>query len=66
MEMVKTRLIPLAALVLLACSCQYEYEYSWEKYRMDGHRTGVTAPTAENVDKALGVVNGDTYTIVAT
>ncbi len=62
MEMVQARLIPLAALVLLACSCQYEYEYSWEKYRMDGHRTGVTAPTAENVDKALGVVNGDTYT----
>lgn len=44
----------------MAASCQYEY--SWEKYRMDGHRTGVTAPNAENIPAALGVVNGDAYT----
>ena len=50
----------LAAVALLACSCQYEY--SWEKYRMDGHRTGVTAPTADNVAQALGAVEGDSYT----
>lgn len=60
MEMVQTKVIALAAFVLLACSC--EYRYSWEKYRMDGHRTGVTVPGAENVAAALGTVDGDTYT----
>jgi len=60
--MVKARLIPLAVAVLLCASCQYSYEYSWQKYRMDGHRTGVIAPSADNVPEALGVVEGDTYT----
>ena len=61
--MVKARLISLLALAALTCaSCQYSYEYSWQKYRMDGHRTGVTAPSADNVPEALGVVSGDVYT----
>ncbi len=60
--MVKARLIPLAALVLLCASCQYEYEYSWQKYVMDGHRTGVKAPSADNVPETLGVIEGGTYT----
>lgn len=60
MEMVQAKVITLAALVLLASSC--EYQYSWEKYRMDGHRTGVTVPGAENPAAALGTVDGDTYT----
>ena len=60
MEMVKTKVIALAAVALLACSC--EYTYTWEKYRMDGHRTGVTAPSADNVDAALGVVDSLGYT----
>ena len=60
--MVKARLIPLAALVLLCASCQCDYEYSWQKYRMDGHRTGVVAPSADNVPEALGVIEGSTYT----
>ena len=57
--MVQTKLIALTACVLMACSCQYEY--SWERYRMDGHRTGVTAPNADNVASALGVVNDSLY-----
>lgn len=57
--MAQTKLIALAALALLACSC--EYTYTWEKSRMDGHRTGVTAPNAENVPQALGTVNDSTY-----
>ena len=61
--MVKARLISLLALAALTCaSCQYSYEYSWQKYRMDGHRTGVTAPSADNVPEALGVIRGDVYT----
>ena len=47
------------AAVLVLCSC--EYQYSWQKYRMDGHRTGVVAPSADNVDTALGTIDGDTY-----
>ena len=57
--MVQAKVIALAALVLLASSC--EYRYSWEKYRMDGHRTGVTVPTADNVDRALGTVDDAGY-----
>ncbi len=30
---------------------------TWEKVAMDGHRTGVTAPSADNVPEALGVVD---------
>ena len=60
--MVKARLILLAALALICASCQYSYEYSWQKYRMDGHRTGVIAPSADNVPEALGVIEGSTYT----
>ena len=60
--MAKARLIALAALVLLGTSCQYEYEYSWQKYVMDGHRTGVKAPAADNVPETLGVIEGSTYT----
>jgi 2',3'-cyclic-nucleotide 2'-phosphodiesterase (5'-nucleotidase family) len=56
---VETKIIALSVAVLLACSC--EYTYTWEKHRMDGHRTGVTAPTAETVDQALGTVNDSTY-----
>ncbi len=58
--MAQTRLIALAALTLLACSC--EYSYSWQKSVMDGHRTGVSAPAADNVPAALGTLSGDTYT----
>ena len=57
--MVETKIIALTAAVLLACSC--EYTYTWEKSRMDGHRTGVTAPNAETVAQALGTVDDSTY-----
>ena len=57
--MVQTKVIALVAAVLAVCSC--EYRYSWQKYRMDGHRTGVVAPSADNVDTALGTIDGDTY-----
>ena len=57
--MVKAKVIALAALTLLACSCRHEY--SWQKYRMDGHRTGVSVPTADNVTEALGTVNDSIY-----
>lgn len=57
--MVKTEIITALALSLLACSCSGGM--SWEKFVMDGHRTGVTAPNADNVAEALGTVNDSSY-----
>lgn len=35
--------------------------FSWSRSRMDGSRTGVTCPGADNVDEALGRVDGRLY-----
>lgn len=35
--------------------------YSWKRTLMDGSRTGVTAPGANNVTEALGTVRGNIY-----
>lgn len=59
MEMVKTKIITAGLLSLLLCSCGRTY--TWEKFVMDGHRTGVTAPNAGNVTRALGRVNDSCY-----
>ena len=59
MEMVQAKVMSAAVLVLLACSCGPGM--SWTKYDMDGHRTGVTAPNADNVAEALGSVNDSCY-----
>lgn len=57
--MAKTIIMRKILLVLtvlpLLLSCQHGM--TWEKLSMDGHRTGVTAPTADNVPEALGVVD---------
>lgn len=58
--MVQTKLVVLAAALLAAASCAPSY--SWQKYKMDGHRTGVTVPTAKNVAGALGTVEDGVYT----
>lgn len=60
MEMVKAKIVSLAAAAALLASCGYSY--SWESYPMDAHRTGVTVPTADNAGMALGSVDGDVYT----
>ena len=52
--MVQTKVVAAAALVLLACSCSQTF--TWTKYDMDGHRTGVTAPSADNVAEALDLI----------
>ncbi len=49
-----------ALLPLVACSCGRS-SLSWEKYVMDGHRTGVVAPSAQNVAEALGTINDSCY-----
>jgi len=46
-------LVPLC--ILAGCKSGF----TWEKYRMDGHRTGVTAPSADNVAESLGTLEAD-------
>lgn len=62
LEMVKTKLIAFIALAmaLTGCCCG-GHSYSWEKFVMDGHRTGVTAPNAVNIPEALGTVDSLGY-----
>lgn len=57
--MVKAKIILVAGLALL-CSCSHCFK--WEKFDIDGHRTGVTVPTATNVTEAIGVVEDGVYT----
>ena len=35
--------------------------FSWKRNKMDGHRTGVTAPTGSNIKEAMGVYDGKQY-----
>lgn len=42
------------------CSCSHSYK--WQKFDIDGHRTGVTVPTAANINEALGKVEDGVYT----
>ena len=57
--MVQAKVIAAALLALGACSCTPRM--AWTKYDMDGHRTGVTAPNADNVPEALGVLDDSCY-----
>jgi len=57
----------LGALLLLAgCAPKpdpvYHAGFTWEKYRMDGSRTGVTAVVGTEVEAALGSVADGVYT----
>lgn len=58
-------LLPLcivsSACIVSSC-CGGGYTYTWQKYKMDGHRTGVTIPFADNVSQALGTVTDSIYT----
>ena len=57
--MVKAEVIAALALIALSSSCSRSF--TWEKFVMDGHRTGVSAPGADNIDAALGTVNDSCY-----
>ena len=60
MEMVKTEIAALA-LALVLSSCSDGGRFTWEKHVMDGHMTGVTAPSADNVRQALGEIKDSIY-----
>ena len=53
----------LAAAAILAGAGAYAQNpvVSWSADPIDGHRTGVTASTADNVEEAMGYVKGRTY-----
>lgn len=58
LEMVKAKVILLAlAAIFVSCSPQI----SWKRYDIAGQRTGVVASNADNVDEALGLIEGDVY-----
>ena len=54
-------LLPLAVFVSCTRDVQPQNRFAWEKFVMDGHRTGVSAPTADNVEDALGVIDDGLY-----
>lgn len=57
------RLILCAASVALSLGVAgaQNFEYGWKKIPIDGSRTGVTAPQADNVSEATGHFEGRTY-----
>ena len=43
------------------CLCAQERTITWTTDPVDGHRTGVVASNASNVEEAMGTVKGCTY-----
>lgn len=58
--MVKAKIVIICAAAALLCSCSHSYK--WQKFSIDGHRTGVMVPSAGNVPEALGTVENGVYT----
>lgn len=63
MAMVPTKVSLIAGVLLTAAlSCSPRGgEFSWQALPIDGHRTGVSAPLADNVGEALGTFDGSVY-----
>ena len=53
--------LAVAAILAAASSYAQGQVISWSTDPIDGHRTGVTASTADNVEEAMGYVKGRTY-----
>lgn len=58
--MAKTKIVFVLVAAALLCSCSHSFK--WQKFSIDGHRTGVTVPTATNITAALGEVKEGVYT----
>ena len=64
--MVKTeldmkRLLFIATIALLSLNTALAQDYEWRVVSMDGSRTGCTAPSADNVETAVGYFKGGKY-----
>ena len=53
--------LAVAAMVLGLGIHAQNVDITWAKERVDGHRTGVVASNASNVEEAMGYVKGKTY-----
>lgn len=60
MEMVKA-IVKTVLVLSVAVSCSDGYRYSWEKFPMDGHRSGVVVANADNVAEAIGTLSEGVY-----
>ena len=58
--MVKAKVIVFLAALMALTACGHSFK--WEKFVIDGHRTGVTVPSALNVSEAIGVIEDGVYT----
>ena len=68
MAMVETKIIMkkfMSAVLALPLLFSCKSGMTWEKFPMDGHRTGVTVPSADNVPEARGRVDSLTLTYYA-
>ncbi len=63
MELVKAKvaLLALSSLLLAGCRATTEPVFTWQSLEIDGHRTGVTSPSADNVPEAMGRMEGKVY-----
>jgi len=61
MEMVKTKLIFTFAVFLTISASAQNFKFEWSTPVMDGSRAANTIPMLDNVDEAIGVIDGKTY-----
>lgn len=55
------KLLAVVALLILSTPLSSAWEFRWKKIPIDGSLTGVTAPTADNVEQAVGHFEVRTY-----
>jgi len=66
MEMVQTKIIAALCLAAATLSCTRQgqgetFSFEWQKFVMDGHRTGVTAPRNGHISETLGEIRDGKY-----
>ena len=57
----KAKLILVFCASAVLCSCSRGFEITWEKFTVDGHRTGVTAVRGSDIASALGTIDSLGY-----
>ncbi|MBO4264225.1 MAG: 5'-nucleotidase C-terminal domain-containing protein [Bacteroidales bacterium] len=57
-----TRTVSWMLALGLAVGCCGAPRFTWQRFEMDGSRTGVGIPTADNVSEAIGTVEDGVYT----